>query len=124
MLVLAIHVLAIGCAWLALPPAAALLVTAGLAGSAWAGAAAVLLRGGGAIRVLDLRRDGSAGFADGHGEWHDAQVEGAPSLGAWLVIIRVATGARRAGALLVPGAADAGSMRRARIWARWRENAA
>ena len=118
--VLVVHGLAVACAWLALPVAPAALVTAGLAATAWVGASSALVRGPWAVRALELRPDGSAAYLDAHGEWKTAVVAGAACLGHRFAALRLRAGAERRGVILVPGAVDEASFRRARVWARWR----
>jgi hypothetical protein len=118
--VLAVHLLAIGGAWLALPPLAAAIVTAGLACTAWVGTATALVRGRWAVREVELRTDGSAAYVDPAGEWRQAVVAGAVCLGHRFAAMRLRAGGDRRSIVLVPGALDEASFRRARVWARWR----
>jgi hypothetical protein len=123
-LIVLVHVAAAAAAAFLLPAPAALLVASGLAITGWAGVSAALVRGAYAVREIELRPDGSAAFIDGQGEWHEADVAGAATLGHRLAALRLHAEGRRRAIVLVPGAVDPAAFRRARVWARWRLPAA
>jgi hypothetical protein len=119
-LVFLVHLLAVVAALAFLPVAAATLVVAGLVLSGWLGISTALLRGPRAVREMHLRLDGSAAYVDGTGAWRESPVTAAASLGHRFAAFRVGHGRTRRSIVLVPGAADADALRRARVWVRWR----
>ncbi len=119
-----VHLLAGAAAAAFLPVPAAGLVVTGLAVTGWLGVSGALLCGPHALREVELRADGTAACVDGHGEWRDATVAGAATLGHRLAALRLDVSGRRRAVVLVPGAVDADAFRRARVWARWRLPAA
>jgi hypothetical protein len=118
-IVMLVHALAALAALAFLPGAAAGLVVAGLVLSGWLGGSAALLRGPHAVREMHLRIDGSASYRDGTGAWREAPVASAASLGHRFVALGLGRGRARRNIVLVPGAVEADSFRRARVWARW-----
>ena len=114
-----VHLLAAAACWL-LPVPAALLVLAGLAVTGWVGVSSALLRGPYAVREVALRADGSAAYVDGRGEWHEADVAGAATLGHRLAAVRLRADGQCRAVVLVSGGVDPAAFRRARVWARWR----
>ena len=123
-LIVGVHALAATAAVAVLPAVAAFPVIAGLLVTGWAGVSGALVRGPYAVRELELRADGTAAYVDADGEWREASVVGAATLGHRLAALRLRSSGKRRAVLLVPGAADADSFRRARVWARWRLPAA
>lgn len=124
MLALALTVMAgaaLACAWISLPDLAFVTVAAGIA-LAWAWhLAQVLQRGRRAPRELELDAQGSARWRDGSRQWHEAEVLDSSYVSAWLVVVNLGAGGRRARSLvLLPDCAAAEEMRQLRIWLRWR----
>jgi hypothetical protein len=124
MLVVLVHAAAAATAMVFLPASAAVPVIAGLVGTAWVGVSGALVRGRYAVREVELRADGTAAYVDGDGEWHEATVAGAATLGHSLAALRLRAAGMQRAVVLVPGAADPDAFRRARVWTRWRLPAA
>jgi len=103
-----------------LPISAAVPVIVGLAVTGFVGISGALVRGPYAVREVELRADGTAAYVDGDGEWHEATVVGAATLGHRLAALRLRAAGPQRAVVLVPGAADPDAFRRARVWARWR----
>jgi hypothetical protein len=104
--------------WLPAPGAAA--ACAGLALSGWRAVSSALLRGPQAVRAIELRADGSAAYADAHGEWRAATVAATALLGHRYAALRLRAGRDRRDVALVPGSLSADGFRHARTWLRWR----
>ena len=112
---------ALACAWISLPALAFPPVAAGIA-LAWAWHfAQALQRGRYAARALELGEQGHARWQDGSGLWQDAEVLPSSYASDWLVVVNLRGSGRRGRSLvLLPDCAEAGELRRLRVWLRWR----
>jgi toxin CptA len=107
------------------PGAVALRIAGGAAVTCLALAAARRLTprwGGVAPRALAVRASGEVAVQDRDGEWVRGELRDGSFVAPWLTLVRWRPEGRRLDrtVLLLPGMADAGSLRKIRVILRWR----
>jgi toxin CptA len=117
----AAHLLAIAAAAISLHGWPALVVAAGIALSGAAAVAEALHWVAGAARELELRDDERCAWRDGAGRWHEGRNRGSHFVSSGLIVVGLRTSAwwhKRI--VLMADSSDAESLRRLRVWLRWK----